>query len=140
MMIPLVPFLSPSDVSVIFKECIKVEVVSATDFGCLNIFKRLLMIENRFDLSMPYTHVFIMTRGVLWYCLSTFWSSLVFSRHRYVHFLVANIPLHTLCTNIEINARQPSPHSHSFIPVYFLQNIPLEQPYLRADALHALVI
>jgi hypothetical protein len=69
MMIVLVPFLSPSDVSVIFKECIKVEVVSATGFGCLNI---LLMIENMFDLSMTYIHGFFMTRGVLWYHLSTF--------------------------------------------------------------------
>jgi hypothetical protein len=44
-MILLIPFLSRYDVSGICKECIKVEVVSATDFGCLNIFKRLLMIE-----------------------------------------------------------------------------------------------
>jgi hypothetical protein len=72
MMILLVPFLSPSDVSVMFKECIEVEQVSATDFGCLNIFKRLLMIENMFDLSMTYIHGFVMTRGVLWYHLSTF--------------------------------------------------------------------
>jgi hypothetical protein len=72
MMILLVPFLSPSDVSDIFKECIKVEVVSAPDFGCLNIFKLLLMIENMFDLSMTYIHGFVMTRGVLWYHLSTF--------------------------------------------------------------------
>jgi hypothetical protein len=71
MMILLVTFLSPSDVSVIFKECIKVEVVSATDFGCLNIFKRLLMIENMFDLRMTYIHGFFMTRGVPWYHLST---------------------------------------------------------------------
>jgi hypothetical protein len=72
MMILLIRFLSPSDVSVIFKECIEVEVVSATDFGCLNIFKRLLMIENMFDLSKTYIHGFFMTGGVLWCHSSTF--------------------------------------------------------------------
>jgi hypothetical protein len=70
-MILPIPFLSPSDVPVIFKECIKVEVISATDFGCLNILKRLLMVENMFDLSMTYIHGFVMTKGVLWYNLST---------------------------------------------------------------------